>query len=171
MYVSLCACVCQCMYLYVGCIYIYICTYIYSVTITMHVYICKFMQMVPVCVGAYMCMYMYACKCMYARTYARMHVCIYIQENILTARVSICVCCVSFLNFPLKMSQTVPRKSQKIFMSQMSLCVSLGDVPELSDRNLVDSEVGEASPVPCHMKGQVPIDFLIFERTSKDVKK
>ena len=98
----------------------------------MHVYICKFMQMVPVCVGACMCMYMYACKCMYARTYARMHVCvcIYIQENILTARVSICVCCVSSLNFPLKMSQTytnVTNSSQKIpenlYVSDVSLCL------------------------------------------------
>ena len=113
-----------------------------------------------------MCVY----ACMYACMYVCLHVCMpacmcaytFIHSGKYCDRthVSICLCCVSSLNFPLEMSktsQTVPRKSYKI---SVSLCASLGDASELSDRNSVDSaEVGEASPVPCHMKGQVPSGF------------
>ena len=152
MCMSLCVCVCQRMYLYVGIQYVCPCMCMYTSSASgMWWYVCVYACM-------YACMYvclhvcMPACMC----AYTFIHSGKYCDRT----HVSICLCCVSSLNFPLEMSktsQTVPRKSYKI---SVSLCASLGDASELSDRNSVDSaEVREASPVPCHMKGQVPSGF------------
>ena len=130
-YVCVCLCVCvQCMcavYVYVivcMCMSAYVSVCRYTVCMSMHVTLSKFMQVV--CDGTIMCVYVCVCMhvCMPACMYACMHVCIFIRENIVTAHMSPYACAVS-LNFPLEMSktsQTVPRKSHKIYVS---LCVSL----------------------------------------------
>ena len=158
---SVCGCVCVCaVYVYVivcMCMSAYVSVCRYTVCMSMHVYVYKFSKwyvMVCVCVCMYVCLHVCMPACMCAYTF------IHSGKYCDRTHVSICLCCVSSLNFPLEMSktsQTVPRKSYKI---SVSLCASLGDASELSDRNSVDSaEVGEASPVPCHMKGQVPSGF------------